>query len=70
MKLCSECKWSEDLGGTVVHPRSIWVCGNEQVGSHIDVVDGKRVYVKCHEARSASPDSQCGIDGKLWEARP
>lgn len=75
MKLCTDCKWSTDLGGTVGHPSHIWCCSREEVGSYIDPVDGQRVYVKCHEARKkliAHGEQQfrpCGPEGKLWEPK-
>ncbi len=71
MRLCTECKWSTDLGDTVRHPAHLWACGNDEVGSYLDVVDGKRVYKQCSMARGTKEDYDlpCGHVGKLWEKR-
>jgi len=68
-KFCRDCKWATDLGSTPGHPAAKWACGNEQVGSHIDVVDGRRIYVDCHTARRAGASSVCRPEGIHWEER-
>lgn len=72
-KFCKDCKWSTNLGDTPRHPASKWACGNEKVGSRIDVVDGERIYQDCHGARShyniTGDNNSCGPEGKLWEAK-
>lgn len=67
MKLCKDCKWSSDEGGTVMHPSSLWGCSNDKCGSKIDVVAGQRLLIKCSHARSDG--GACGREGKYWEER-
>jgi hypothetical protein len=73
MKFCKDCKWVTDLGGTVRHPDPQLACGNERVGSLIDIVDGRRIYIDCHVARGVKStggtrsDLVCGKEGLLWE---
>lgn len=66
-RFCTNCVFSSDEGNTVGHRSALWACRNVEVGSVIDFVDGKRLLVDCHKARSA--DGKCGQYGRYWEAR-
>jgi hypothetical protein len=59
-KFCKDCQWSKNLGVR-------WACGAPTVGSTIDVVDGERIYIDCHVARSK--EALCGPRGLYWEER-